>query len=67
MRRACPHPKTFDVASRARELVAVQPDLRRISNGLEFACVEEVLIVRGQVPTFYLKQVLSLTNRIASH
>ena len=58
MCRNCPTPTNFDVAAQARDVAARQPGLRGISNNLEFTAVKGVLVIRGKVPTFYLKQLL---------
>lgn len=42
----------------AYEVVDAHPHFHGRAAQFEFACREEVLIVRGLVPTFYLKQVL---------
>ena len=47
-----------DIEQRARALVEAHSHFRGRSGQFEFACREKVLVVRGLVPTFYLKQVL---------
>ena len=42
----------------ALALVNAHPHFRGRATQFEFDCREEVLVVRGLVPTFYLKQVL---------
>jgi hypothetical protein len=46
------------VARRARDLVASHPHFFGRAEIFEFECSENVLVVRGRVPTFYLKQLL---------
>ena len=41
-----------------RALLARHPHFQGRSSLFEFECDENVLIVRGAVPTFYLKQLL---------
>jgi hypothetical protein len=42
----------------AHALINAHPYFRGRASQFEFVCREEVLVVRGLVPTFYLKQVL---------
>ena len=42
----------------AHALINAHPHFRGRASQFEFVCREEVLVVRGLVPTFYLKQVL---------
>lgn len=42
----------------AHSLVNAHPHFHGRAAQFEFVCREEVLVVRGLVPTFYLKQVL---------
>ena len=42
----------------AHALVNAHPHFHGRAARFEFVCREEVLVVRGLVPTFYLKQVL---------
>ena len=42
----------------AHALVNAHPHFHGRAAQFEFVCREEVLVVRGLVPTFYLKQVL---------
>ena len=51
------------VAERARQLLADHPHFRGRSGGFEFSRHNEVLLVRGQVPSYYLKQVLQCALR----
>jgi hypothetical protein len=46
------------IEEQAIKLVSRDPSLRACSTGLEFEHQQDVLIVRGRVPTFYLKQLL---------
>ncbi|MEX0641528.1 MAG: BON domain-containing protein [Pirellulales bacterium] len=47
-----------EIEQRARELLDTHSHFLGRSRQIEFACRDEVLIVRGMVPTFYLKQML---------
>jgi hypothetical protein len=47
----------------AHALVNAHPHFHGRATRFEFECREEVLIVRGLVPTFYLKQVLQTVLR----
>lgn len=49
------------VAASARKLVEQLPHFRTVVAQLDFQCVDGRLIVRGPVPTFYLKQILQRT------
>jgi hypothetical protein len=51
------------VEQRARELLAQHPHFRGRECNFEYEYREDVLIVRGRVPTFYLKQVLQTVLR----
>jgi hypothetical protein len=42
----------------AMKLISRDPSLRACSTTLDFEHQEDVLVVRGRVPTFYLKQLL---------
>jgi hypothetical protein len=46
------------VEQQACELLSQHPHFRGRAGSFEYECREDVLIVRGCVPTFYLKQVL---------
>jgi hypothetical protein len=46
------------VEQRARELLSEHPHFRGRAGDFEYEYREDVLIVRGRVPTFYLKQIL---------
>jgi hypothetical protein len=46
------------IARRARDLVARHPHFYGRADIFEFQCSDNVLLVRGRVPTFYLKQLL---------
>jgi hypothetical protein len=51
------------VEQQARELLAEHPHFRGRAANFEYQYREDVLIVRGRVPTFYLKQVLQTVLR----
>jgi hypothetical protein len=51
------------VEQRAHELLAQHPHFRGRAGNFEYEYREDVLIVRGRVPTFYLKQVLQTALR----
>jgi hypothetical protein len=46
------------VEQRAHELISQHLHFRGRADGFEYEFREETLVVRGRVPTFYLKQVL---------
>jgi hypothetical protein len=48
----------IDLFGQARKLISHQPHFRGRDARFEFRLVDEVLVIRGQVPTFFLKQVL---------
>ena len=54
----CPDAKKSAIARRARRLVARCPHFRGRFPDVEFECVDDVLVIRGRVATFYQKQVL---------
>ena len=43
----------------AFDLVDTHPHFHRGASRFDFQCSDDVLIVRGYVPTFYLKQLLN--------
>jgi hypothetical protein len=47
-----------NVEQRACELLSQHPHFRGRAGDFEYEYREDVLVVRGRVPTFYLKQVL---------
>lgn len=47
-----------DVIKNAREILAAHPHFRGRDQVFNFDIHEDVLIVRGSVPSFYLKQML---------
>jgi len=47
----------------ARRIVAQHPLFRGRSDSIEFVVCDEVLLVYGQVPSFYLKQILQTVLR----
>src|SRR3972149_5151016 len=49
---------TVEAALRARELVARHSHFRGRADKLQFLQQDDVLVVRGCVPSFYLKQLL---------
>jgi hypothetical protein len=53
----------IDPIRTARALLATHDHFLGRNHGFEFEQAEEVLVVRGQVPTFYLKQVLQTVLR----
>jgi hypothetical protein len=50
--------RRIDIEQRAYSLVNAHCHFHRRAGLFEFTCEKDVLIVRGNVPTFYLKQVL---------
>jgi hypothetical protein len=52
-----------DVTQEVRSLLANHPHFRGRANTFEFYECDQVLHVRGQVPSFYLKQVLQTALR----
>jgi hypothetical protein len=48
----------FEVTNRARDLIAQHPHFRGRAHSFDFEWSGNVLVVRGCVPTFYLKQLL---------
>jgi hypothetical protein len=46
------------VAGEARDMISRHAHFRGRANMFEFECTENVLVIRGCVPTFYLKQLL---------
>jgi hypothetical protein len=49
------------IVLRAEDLVAQHPHFRGRTGQFDFECADGVLIVRGRVPTYYLKQLLQST------
>ena len=47
-----------DLNRRARHALAPHSQLRASADGLSFELKDEVLVIRGCVPSFYLKQML---------
>jgi hypothetical protein len=47
-----------EIERRAYYLVDTHAHFQRRASRFEFHCTNDVLLVRGNVPTFYLKQVL---------
>ena len=47
-----------NVAIRAHDLIARHAHFLGRADSFEFECSENVLVIRGRVPTFYLKQLL---------
>jgi len=52
-----------DVTEDVRSLLANHPHFHGRANTFEFFECDRVLLVRGQVPSFYLKQVLQTALR----
>ena len=50
--------RNMEIEQRAHHLVDTHAHFHRRASRFEFQCTNDVLIVRGSVPTFYLKQVL---------
>jgi hypothetical protein len=46
------------VANCARALIAKHAHFRGRADAFEFECTGDILVIRGSVPTFYLKQLL---------
>ena len=46
------------VAMRARDVISRHAHFRGRAHSFEFECSKNVLVIRGRVPTFYLKQLL---------
>jgi hypothetical protein len=53
----------MSIEQQAYHLVNSHHHFRRRAGGFEFRCDEDILVVRGSVPTFYLKQVLQSVLR----
>jgi BON domain len=51
-------PDDSAITRRAQNLIAGHPHFRTHSAGFDFELSDNVLVVRGRVPTFYLKQLL---------
>ena len=49
---------TCRIVAEAQRLLAASPYFRRRANTFEFEVADAVLIVRGRVPSFHLKQML---------
>jgi hypothetical protein len=50
-----------NVAERAKAIIASDPYFRGTSYPLKFESFENVLVVRGCVPSYYLKQIIQRT------
>jgi hypothetical protein len=48
----------FQIATRARDVISRHAHFRGRADRFEFECSKNVLVIRGRVPTFYLKQLL---------
>ena len=46
------------VITRARDVISRHAHFRGRADKYEFECSKNVLVIRGRVPTFYLKQLL---------
>jgi hypothetical protein len=55
--------RRMSIEQQAYHLVESHQYFRRRAGRFEFQCDEDVLIVRGSVPSFYLKQVLQSVLR----
>ena len=55
--------RRMEIEQRAYDVVNAHYHFHRRAGRFEFQCDEDVLIVRGNVPTFYLKQVLQCALR----
>ena len=53
-----PTKRTGTIEQQAQELLAQHSHFRQRAGEFEFEYQRDVLVVRGRVPTFYLKQVL---------
>jgi hypothetical protein len=53
----------MNIELQAYLLVDAHHHFHRRAGRFEFQCEEDVLVVRGSVPTFYLKQVLQCALR----
>jgi hypothetical protein len=58
-----PESRRLDVEHRARELLSRHGYFRGRSNVIELVQQHDVLVVRGSVPSFYLKQMLQTVLR----
>lgn len=52
-----------DAAEEAKRIVTQHPHFRGRALTIEFVECEQVLLVQGQVPSFYLKQILQTILR----
>jgi hypothetical protein len=57
------HERRLIIEQQAYSLVDSHCHFHRRAGRFEFQCHEDVLIVRGNVPTFYLKQLLQCVLR----
>lgn len=55
-----------DAAEKAKRIVTQHPHFRGCAITIEFIECDQVLLVHGQVPSFYLKQVLQTALRDVS-
>jgi hypothetical protein len=46
------------LAMRARDVISRHAHFKGRAHRFEFECAKNVLVIRGRVPTFYLKQLL---------
>jgi hypothetical protein len=51
-------PASDELASRAQALLNAHPQFAGRTRCFQFVVRDDVLVVRGSVPTFYLKQIL---------
>jgi hypothetical protein len=50
--------ESSQVATRARDVISRHAHFRGRADRFEFECSKNVLVIRGRVATFYLKQLL---------
>jgi hypothetical protein len=69
LRREQPQPETLDLQRAAYETVAAHGHFRGRVDQFQFVQCDDGLVVRGRVPSFYLKQVLqtALLNMSGVH
>ena len=60
--RQAPWPTTSDsvIASTARQRIESHSHFRNRGDQFELVPIEDVLVIRGRVPSFYLKQLLQI-------
>ena len=60
-------PRAEELVRQARILVESHPQFVGRSRLFEFECVGDTLVIRGAVPTFYVKQILQNTRQGQGH